>query len=147
MKSNKEKFVRDATKTYQRAKRSDYVKECRTGIQQKNRDWKKAKQQRENRKMPATPPRQEQEEEVPKSRLTQVWWLEHELGAVHYHLQRAHGKLSEAISGIENANTHQFAVLSQDGEPVIMAPIRKKMPMSAATTQALAARRRWWCHA
>ena len=29
-KSNHEKFVRGATKTYQRAKRSDYVKECRT---------------------------------------------------------------------------------------------------------------------
>jgi hypothetical protein len=62
-KSDKEKFVRDASKTYQKAKRSDYVKECRTGVQQKKREWKKAKQQRANRKMPATPPRQEQEAE------------------------------------------------------------------------------------
>ena len=33
--------------------------------------------------MPATPP--PQEEETPKSRLTQVWRLENGLEAVHYH--------------------------------------------------------------
>ena len=47
--SNQEKIVRDATKTYQKAKRSDYVKECRTGVQQRKRDWKKAEQRRVNR--------------------------------------------------------------------------------------------------
>ena len=72
-KSNQEKFVRGATKTYQRAKRSDYVKECRTEILKQKREWKKAKQQKENRvRMPETPPlEQEQEEETPKTRLTQ----------------------------------------------------------------------------
>ena len=37
-KSNKETFVRGASKTYQKAKRSDYVKECRTEVQQKKRE-------------------------------------------------------------------------------------------------------------
>ena len=140
-KSNQEKFERDATKTYQRAKRSDYVKACRTEIMQKRREWKKAKQKKDNRvKMPQTPPReQELEEETPKTRLTQMWWLEQDLGAVHYHAQRAHGGLSEAMADLKNVKTHQFAKLSDDGESVTMVPIRKDMPMSSATTQALAA--------
>jgi hypothetical protein len=140
-KSNQEKFVRGATKTYQRARRSDYVKECRTEMQKRKRDWKKAKQQEENRvRMPETPPQeQEQEEETPKSRLTQSWWFEQDLGAVHYHVQRAHDGLSEAMANMENVKTHQFAKLSSDGESVAMAPIRKNMTMSMATTQALAA--------
>jgi hypothetical protein len=139
-KSNQEKYVRDATKTYQKAMRSDYVKECRTGVQQRKRDWKKAEQRRANRvQMPETPPRQEQEEEAPKTRLTQLWWFEHELGAVYFHIQRAHGELSEAMSDMENVKTHQFAKLPDDGESVAMVPIRKNMPMSTATMQALAA--------
>jgi hypothetical protein len=89
--------------------------------------------------MPETPPRQEQEEETPKTRLTQLWWFEHDLGAVHFHIQRAHGGLSETMSDMENVKTHQFAKLSDDGEPVAIAPIRKNMAMSTATTQALAA--------
>jgi hypothetical protein len=143
-KSNQEKYVRDATKTYayQRAKRSDYVKECRIEMQKRKRDWKKAKQRRENRvRMPETPPRQEQEqeEETRKSRLTQTWWFEQDLGAVHFHVQRAHGGLSEVMANMENVKTHQFAKLSDDGESVAMVPIRKNVAMSTATTQALAA--------
>jgi hypothetical protein len=61
---------------YEKAKRSDYVRKCRTGVQHRRREWKKAKQKRENRKMPHTPPPRAQEEGVPRSRLTQVWWLE-----------------------------------------------------------------------
>jgi hypothetical protein len=80
-KENRENFVRDTaeTKKYEKAKRSDFVRECRTGVQQRKREWKKAKQKRENRKMPQTPPPREQEEGVPRSRLTQVWWLENEI--------------------------------------------------------------------
>ena len=37
-KSNREKFVRDTAKTYEKAKRSDYVGECRTGVQQRKRE-------------------------------------------------------------------------------------------------------------
>jgi hypothetical protein len=55
-KSNREKFVRDTAKTYEKAKRSDYVRECRTGVQHRKREWKKSQQKRENRKMPQTPP-------------------------------------------------------------------------------------------
>jgi hypothetical protein len=130
-KSNREKFVRGASKTYEKAKRSDYVKECRTGVQQKKREW--------NRKMPSIPPPREQEEGVPRPRLTQVWWLGNEILAVHHYLQRAHGELSEAILDIKNVKTHQFALISPDGGSVIMVPIRKNMPMSATTTKALAA--------
>ena len=52
-------------------------------MQKRKRDWKKAKQQKKNRvRMPETPPQeQEQEEETPKSRLTQAWWCEQDLGA------------------------------------------------------------------
>jgi hypothetical protein len=85
-KSNQEKFVRDATTTYQKAKRFGYVKECRTGVQQRKREWKKAQQQRENRKMPATPP--PQEEAQPRS--TQVWWLGIEFQAVYIIPSRKH---------------------------------------------------------
>jgi hypothetical protein len=58
----------------------------------------------ENRWMPTTPPRQEQEEEVPKSRLTQLWWLEHELGAVHHHLHTAqiHKNIRHVIDAQKN---------------------------------------------
>ena len=42
-KENREKFVRDTAKTYEKARRSDYVRECRTGVQQRRREWKKAK--------------------------------------------------------------------------------------------------------
>jgi hypothetical protein len=31
--SNREKFVRDTAKIYEKARRSDYVRECRTGVQ------------------------------------------------------------------------------------------------------------------
>ena len=58
---------------------------------------------------------------------------------MHYHVQRAHGGLSESMANMENVKTHQFAKLSDDGESVTMVPIRKDMPMSSATTQALAA--------
>ena len=37
-KSNRENFVRDTAKTYEKAKRSDYVRECRTGVQQRKRE-------------------------------------------------------------------------------------------------------------
>ena len=45
-KENRENFVRDTaeTKKYEKAKRSDFVRECRTGVQQRKREWKKAKQ-------------------------------------------------------------------------------------------------------
>ena len=65
--------------------------------------------------------------------------VEQDLGAVHYHAQRAHGGLSEVMADLKNVRTHQFAKLSDDGESVTMVPIRKDMPMSSATTQALAA--------
>jgi hypothetical protein len=68
-----------------------------------------------------------------------VWWLENEILAVHHHLRLAHGKLIEAMQGMENVKTHQYAVLSPDGESVTMTPIRKSMPMSSTTTKALAA--------
>ena len=58
---------------------------------------------------------------------------------MHYHAQRAHGGLSEAMADLKNVKTHQFAKLSDDGESVTMVPIRKNMAMSSATTQALAA--------
>ena len=58
---------------------------------------------------------------------------------MHYHVQRAHDGLSEAMADMENVKTHQFAKLSDDGESVTMVPIRKNMAMSSATTQALAA--------
>ena len=51
--------------------------------------------------------RQEQEEEVPKSRLTQVWWLENGIQAVHYHFKKALGELkaemADIYAGRENA--------------------------------------------
>jgi hypothetical protein len=58
---------------------------------------------------------------------------------VHHHLQNAHGELIEAMQGMENVKTHQLALLSPDGESVTMIPIRKNMPISSATTKALAA--------
>jgi hypothetical protein len=68
-----------------------------------------------------------------------VWWLENEILAVHHHLQKAHGELIEAMQDKKNVKTHQFVLLSPDGESVTMVPIRKNMPMSSTTTKALAA--------
>jgi hypothetical protein len=59
--------------------------------------------------------------------------------AVHHHLKKAHGELREVMRGMENVKTHQFTLLSTDEESVTMIPIRKNMPMSSATTKALAA--------
>jgi hypothetical protein len=68
-----------------------------------------------------------------------VWWLENDILAVHHHPRLAHGKLIEAIQGMADVKTHQYAVLSPNGESVTMMPIRKNMPMSSTTTKALAA--------
>jgi hypothetical protein len=135
--SNQETFVREATKTYQKAKRSDYVKECRTGVQQRRREWRKAQKQKENRQMPATPPTQE--EAAPRSRLTQVWWLENGIQAVHYYYKKALGELRVEMADMQNVKTHQYAILSADKESVTMIPIRKNMPVSPASTEALTA--------
>jgi hypothetical protein len=95
-------------------------------------------------RMPETPPlEQEQEEETPKSRLTQAWWFEQDLwgGALSLLLSRpASARWAERGDGKHGERQNaQFAKLSDDGESVAMAPIRKNMTMSTATTQALAA--------
>ena len=68
--------------------------------------------------MPATPP--QQEEETPKSRLTQVWQLENGLEAVHYHYKKALDELTAAMKAMQNVRTHEFALLSADKESVTM---------------------------
>ena len=101
--------MRDSAKTYMQVKRSEYVRECRTGVQQRRREWKKTKQKRENRKaMPQTQPPREQEEEGSRSRLTQVWWLENEISAVHHHLKKAHSALQEEMRVMGNVKTHSL---------------------------------------
>jgi hypothetical protein len=115
------------------------VKECRTGVRTKRREWRKAQKQKEDRKkqMPDTPP--QQEEETPKSRLTQVWQLETGLEAVHYHYKKALDELTAEMAVMQNVRTHEFALLSADKESVAMIRIRKNMPVSPASTEALAA--------
>jgi hypothetical protein len=55
------------------------------------REYKKEVAKRENRRMMprAPPPQEEAEEEVTRSRITQLWWLEHEITAVHGRLEQA----------------------------------------------------------
>jgi hypothetical protein len=51
---------------------------------QSQREYKKAKSRREARQMPTTPPRTEEvEEDESRSRITQLWWAEHEITSVH----------------------------------------------------------------
>ena len=87
--------------------------------------------------MPDTPP--QQEEETPKSRLTQVWRLENGLEAVHYHYKKALDELKAEMADMQNVRTHEFALLSADKESVTMTRIRKNMPVLPASTEALTA--------
>jgi hypothetical protein len=115
------------------------VKECRTGVQKKRREWRRAQKQKENRKqqMPDTPP--QQEEETPKSRLTQVWRLGNGLEAMHYHHKQALDELRAEMADMQNVRTHEFAlcILPADKESVTTIRIRKNMPVSPASTEAL----------
>jgi hypothetical protein len=41
------------------------------------------------------------------------------------------------MADMQNVKTHQYALLSADKESVTMIPIRKNMPVSPASTEAL----------
>ena len=56
---------------------------------QSQREHKKAKARREARQMPNTPPVEEVEEDELLSRITQLWWAEHEITSVHTNLECA----------------------------------------------------------
>jgi hypothetical protein len=133
-------FVGESKRTYMNAKRSNYVRAFRTDAQERKREWHKQVKRRENRRMmPQTsPPPQPVEEEI-RSRLTQVWWLENEISAVHHWFKSELSALKEEMAVMKNVGTHQHALLAPDGESVRMIPIRKGMPMSPAGTMALSA--------
>jgi hypothetical protein len=51
-KKNREKFVRDTAKTYEKAKRSDYVRECRTEVSNGNASGKRRNKRGRTRRCP-----------------------------------------------------------------------------------------------
>jgi hypothetical protein len=86
---------------------------------QSQRNYKKEKARREARDMPRTPPPPEEvEESESRSRITQLWWLEHELTSVHTNLEHALVALRRLMATMNSVHTHEVAVLNEDKESV-----------------------------
>jgi hypothetical protein len=65
--------------------------------------------------MPRTPlPQEDAEEEVTRSRITQLWWLEHEITTVHGRLEQALVELRGLMGKMPSVRTHDVAVLKED---------------------------------
>jgi hypothetical protein len=87
-KYEKTKFVGDQAHKYVKTKETTYVRQRRMEALQIQREYKKEEARRDAREMPKTPPLPEEvEESESRSRITQLWWLDHELTSVHTNLE------------------------------------------------------------
>jgi hypothetical protein len=118
-------------------KKSSYVRARVSEALKSQRAYKKEKARRENRKMPDTPPRQEEEEDFVRSRITQVCWLEHELTAVHSRSEQALTELRKLMGEMSPVRTHEVTVLTKDKKSVELVRIHKGMRVCPQSTQAL----------
>jgi hypothetical protein len=91
-KKTRETLVSESKRTCMQAKLWDYVRACRTDAQEREREYNKRLKRRENKRMmPQIPPPPPQPvEEVTRTRLMQVWWLENEISAAYHIGSRAH---------------------------------------------------------
>jgi hypothetical protein len=103
---DKQEFVEKKTRQYVKMKTSSYVRTRISGALKSQRAYKKEKAKRENRKVPQTPPPQEEEEGFVRSRITQVCWLEHELSesALRGGAQPLHSRTCALASGSDDAS-------------------------------------------
>jgi hypothetical protein len=134
----KTQFVGDQARKYVKMKKATYVRHRRMEAVQSQREYKKAKSRREARHMPNTPPRtEEMEEDESRSRITQLWWAEHEITSVHTNLDHALIDLRRLMATMETAHTHEVAILNDDKETVTMVRIQRGMKVCQRSTKAL----------
>jgi hypothetical protein len=134
---DKQEFVEKKARQYVKMKKSSYVRTRISEALKSQRAYRKEKIKRENRKMPQTPPPQEEGEDFVRSRITQVCWLEHELTAVHIRLEQALTELRKLVKDMSPVRTHEVAVLTKDKNSVELVRIHKGMRVCPQSTQAL----------
>jgi hypothetical protein len=119
-------------------KKATYVRQRRMEAVLSQREYKKAKARREARQMPNTPPSTEEvEEDALLSRVTQLWWAEHEISSVHTNLEYALTDLRRLMGTMETVHTHEVAILNEDKETATMVRIRRGMKVCQRSTKAL----------
>jgi hypothetical protein len=105
---------------------------------QSQREYKKEEARRDAREMPRTPPPPEEvEDNESRSRIAQLWWLEHELTSVHTNLEHALVALRRLMATMNSVHTHEVAVLNEDKESVTMIRIQRGMTVCPMSTKAL----------
>ena len=77
------------------------------------------------------------EEEEIQSRITQLWWVEHEITAVHTNFEHALTELRRRMNTMATVHTHEVAIHSADKEAVTMVRIRRGMKVCPMSTKAL----------
>jgi hypothetical protein len=121
-----------------KTKKVSYVRARRLEALQSQRKYKKEGARREARDMPKTPPPPEEvEESESRPRITQLWWLEHELTAVHTNLEQALVELRRLMTTMNSVHTHEVAILNEDKETVAMIRIQSGMAVCPMSTKAL----------
>ena len=116
-KSNRENFVRDTAKTYEKAKRSDYVRESAAPVFSTGNASGKSRSKRGRTGRSPRPHR------LWRRRSRGQDWAECKCGgwgmtaiqAVHYYLKKALGELSEVMGEMQNVKSYQYAQLSVSG--------------------------------
>jgi hypothetical protein len=129
--------VGEQTRKYVKMKQASYVRQRRMQAVLSQREYKKEKARREARQMPRTPPVEETEEEEIQSRITQLWWVEHEITAVHTNFEHALTELRRRMNTMATVHTHEVAIHSADQESVTMVRIRRGMKVCPMSTKAL----------
>ena len=130
----------DQSIKYVEMKEASYVRvrARRSEALQSQRDYKKEKARREKRDTPRTPPPPEEEaESESRSRITQLWWLEHELTAVHTELEQALVELRRLMGTMNSVRTHEVAIPKEGEETVSMIRIQRCMKVCPLSTKAL----------
>jgi hypothetical protein len=77
------------------------------------------------------------EEDESRSRITQLWWVEHEITSVHTNLDHALLDLRRLMATMKTVHTHEVAVLNDDKESVAMIRIQRGIKMCPRSTKAL----------
>ena len=113
------------------------VREKRASVMHNNRGAKKQANRRANREGMDTPPREEPQEENPKSRITNMWWMEDELRVIDTRQQLALENLARGMQSMASVRTHEYARFKD--EKISMIRMQQGMTVSKAGTEALAA--------
>jgi hypothetical protein len=86
-----------------------------------------------------TPPPQAPpvEEAVVKFRITQLWWLEHQIRCIDIRTQTVLTALKNEVQNMDSVMTHEYALM--EGDDVTMIRMQKGMQVSKSGTKALTA--------